>query len=79
MTHPNSRTRRRARDKRANPRRYRLTPAGRAWLERDEALRRATLADELAANNRQALASLRALNNAMIAAGATPPPKQKTP
>jgi DNA-binding PadR family transcriptional regulator len=33
MTHPSARTRRRPRDARPSPKRYRLTPTGRAWLE----------------------------------------------
>jgi hypothetical protein len=79
MPHPKLTTRASARATRASPKRYRLTPAGLALLARDDALRGATIAGDLAAKNRQAIAQLRAVKDALILSGWYRPLTDKKP
>jgi len=69
MTRPGSRNARRVAARRRTAKRYRLTPAGHAWLEQDDARRLATSADDVVRKNSAALAQLRAVNNALIITG----------
>lgn len=69
MTSPNARRAKRSTPRPSTAKRYRLTPAGHAWLEHQDAQRLSASADHVARANRAALAQLRTVNNALIVAG----------
>lgn len=69
MTRPASRSTRRATAPRRAMKRVRLTAAGHAWLERDDARRLDASADHVVRKNHAALAQLRTVNNALAVAG----------